>query len=606
MRLFCCCLMIFTGFMLSAEMTLNENCKLDRFGKKMGIWITSYNDSARESVVFNNRKIPAESRTAADIFVENSHDLLAWKFEKKIKGELLDTSSTPFLYPSNFAHYFKKYKLKKETLDLICYIAMNPKDPEIYSIEEISLVLLNNGLYGCELFYKIDPKSKRLAQGAFLFSKYREMLSSEHKDVPIELINELPNISSPCDVEFLLKIKDNPEYYCDKLLDGKLINDKTFKPFLFFLSKMNFIPERYFPVLKERFTENIKTKKNHDENMIILELLYEKNKGEAIKFLPDIVDCTAAFPRYSEAFLLYYMKISGASDTFAAVFQGKINWKSINLSNILLTYEKLNGDLNNAISLIKEIRENFKTMSWNMNYHFERLLQTYNSLNDENRMVLFKTMPSFMVDVNLNFDKKNLPALRKMLSGSNYTKAYDILLSSFEIDDLPPEVMSKYKAELDRWMKKLEDDNPETRRSGISYIMNKNKPINREAFIKISRVLNDPDDDVVRYAAAIIERNAPRYFPETLELLKSDDPFVVSSVCKIIGNMSLFGATAVPALENLLKNNPEWTVKVAALEALGNIGSKSSIALIETFADNANANVKNVASKTLLKLKPLK
>ncbi|KKS22329.1 MAG: Pseudouridine synthase, partial [Candidatus Roizmanbacteria bacterium GW2011_GWC2_41_7] len=42
------------------------------------------------------------------------------------------------------------------------------------------------------------------------------------------------------------------------------------------------------------------------------------------------------------------------------------------------------------------------------------------------------------------------------------------------------------------------------------------------------------------------------YFPEIIELLKSDDPFVVSSVCKIIGNMSLLGIPAAPALENLL------------------------------------------------------
>lgn len=597
-------LFIFVGFTAKTEITLDECGKPDRLGKTVGHWLVGY-DGFKKCVIFNNKKIPEDSLTDAEYFVENSNELLSWEFEKVIKNHIYKNHMQTSVFYNQFNWYLKKYKLKKEALDLVYYMAIKPPDVIVYPSGETTSILLNNGLYGCELLYKINSKNPALVKYAFLFSKYNALLAAEQEKVPQEIIDELPNISSANDVEFLLKIKNSPEYYADLLLDGNLLNDKNFMPFLILISNFDSLPQKYCKFLKERFLQNIKNKANQDENIIILELLSKKAPQYAVEILPGIIDCVSAFQSYSEAFLLYYMRISGAPDGFLANFQSKIDWKSVKTDNVVIAYGKIKGDLNKAMPFIEEVRKELNRAGAS-NYANNQLVKfvKQSGLTVENRKLIWSRMQPIWGDTRMRLDKENIPAIQnEMKNGPRYEFAYNIIQSSFELEDMPLDLQKKFKADLKMFVENLRSDDPKVRIKGISFINNKNRPVDRDTFVKVLPFLDDPDDTVASSVARLAERDSPKYFPEILQLLKSDDPFVVCSACKFIEGMSLLGLPAVPELESILKDNGEWTVKVAAIHALGNIGSRASCNLIETFKEDKNKNIAHAANNALLMLK---
>lgn len=137
-----------------------------------------------------------------------------------------------------------------------------------------------------------------------------------------------------------------------------------------------------------------------------------------------------------------------------------------------------------------------------------------------------------------------------------------------------------------------------------------------EAFPVIASLLNDPDDDVVKFAVDIIANTREeRAVGLLFALINHANPNVRASVAVCLGKLK--AESSVPVLLSALQDGEEW-VRFSAVEGLGLIQDRRALlpllklietdsGLIKDAAIDASARIASTedASTVLLKLEPL-
>ncbi len=140
--------------------------------------------------------------------------------------------------------------------------------------------------------------------------------------------------------------------------------------------------------------------------------------------------------------------------------------------------------------------------------------------------------------------------------------------------------------------------------------------IGPEAFPVIASLLNDPDDDVVKFGVDIIANTREeRAIGLLYALISHVNPNVRASVAVCLGKLK--AVSSVPVLLTALDDSEEW-VRFSAVEGLGLIGDRRSLSALLKLIETDSGLIKDAAidaagriastqdsSMVLLKLEPL-
>ena len=95
------------------------------------------------------------------------------------------------------------------------------------------------------------------------------------------------------------------------------------------------------------------------------------------------------------------------------------------------------------------------------------------------------------------------------------------------------------------------------------------------------------------------------WLPELLKIAASNDPILEIKACQLIGGTSILGKSAVPTLKKLLQTKDNFSIKIASICALAEIGDKSSIPLIKKYYTDKNKLLVRAAKQAVYLLQPM-
>ena len=92
---------------------------------------------------------------------------------------------------------------------------------------------------------------------------------------------------------------------------------------------------------------------------------------------------------------------------------------------------------------------------------------------------------------------------------------------------------------------------------------------------------------------------------ELLQIAGGKDPELGVKACQLIGITSVFGKAVVPELKRLLKTTKDFTIKIASICTLAEIGDRSSISLIKQYFNDKNRLLARAAKQAVYLLQPI-
>lgn len=154
---------------------------------------------------------------------------------------------------------------------------------------------------------------------------------------------------------------------------------------------------------------------------------------------------------------------------------------------------------------------------------------------------------------------------------------------------------------LDRWIRDLKDEDPLVRRQAAQKIGALGRRANK-AFLPLFEALKDKDEHVREAVAKALKRVEPRFMEFAIQALTDAKPSVRGGAAVTLAYMGLEAGEAVPALVQVLKEEDDDDVRLAAIFALASIGPKakpSIPALIQIVKDDQNPICRKVAIMAL-------
>ena len=120
--------------------------------------------------------------------------------------------------------------------------------------------------------------------------------------------------------------------------------------------------------------------------------------------------------------------------------------------------------------------------------------------------------------------------------------------------------------------------------------------------IKTLKKLIENDNYISKY---MLEGAILMWLPEVLKIAEKETPYFSQQVIEKIALCGYMANKAAPSLRKILVKRKHFTIKIACIIALVEIGDKSSISLIEKYVKDKNALLARTSRQALLLLKPL-
>jgi hypothetical protein len=137
------------------------------------------------------------------------------------------------------------------------------------------------------------------------------------------------------------------------------------------------------------------------------------------------------------------------------------------------------------------------------------------------------------------------------------------------------------------------------RQAALEKLMQIKSPKYKMKSIKFLMELNSRDGNKA------LEGISLKWLPELMKVANGKYPMLGVKACQIIGMMSLLGRPAAPGLKKLLNTTKDFTIKIAAICALAEIGDRDSIPLIKTYYKDKNRLLARAAQQAVYILEPI-
>ncbi|HBC86690.1 MAG TPA: hypothetical protein DCZ94_07040 [Lentisphaeria bacterium] len=427
-----------------------------------------------------------------------------------------------------------------------------------------------------------------------------------------------------------VKLLDNPDRITyaisivgvNQVTDHMIDNIKQYKSYekLYeLLSRQNLFSDKAKAFLRKEFVDADGSAYPSAVKLMILKTA-EKDLDFSASFIPQVKDIVLRYknpiedevPISLEEYLCWYMRQTKECDFAVKLFMDKTHLCS---SSVIVEAAKVSGDaakyIKYADAMLKICKD--KSSPGFFKHNILILLTYENNLTDEDRMKILKWASenfSHGLRGNLKIHRQNIPVLEKMLKSENPKEretAY--YLMSIKIDDTswPDDFTSKYLEK--NTLELLNNKVPKARVDAIKSLIAYKSPRGRDKIVEaLLKAMQDPNDDVVKSALGGLERQGTSILPLLISCISSKDPFIASKACMIIGGMGTFGNDALPALAKAVETSPDWTLRIAALDAMGQIGpeSRKSLPLIIKRLDDENLQVRESAGNALVLLGGIK
>ena len=223
------------------------------------------------------------------------------------------------------------------------------------------------------------------------------------------------------------------------------------------------------------------------------------------------------------------------------------------------------------------------------------LLLKGSKLSEKNACDILENSP------NLYYDKAEMePRFAKLLPKKYFTLSSTLrlpLAAAFPFETLPPEGQ---KSLFDAYAGVMKKKGYLTQKTATTKKLSLLKsPVYRRKTIKLLMETESRPGDKALQVVSL------KWLPELLTVAGSDDPVLAVKACELIGKTSILGKSAAKGLKSVLKNTKDFTVKIAAICALAEIGDRSSIPLLKTYYKNENRLLARAAKQAVIMLQPL-
>ena len=101
------------------------------------------------------------------------------------------------------------------------------------------------------------------------------------------------------------------------------------------------------------------------------------------------------------------------------------------------------------------------------------------------------------------------------------------------------------------------------------------------------------------------EQIAPFCLEDIMKTANGSDPKASILACQLIGSTGAYGKAVAPDLRKLLVSNNNFTVKIACMLALVEIGDRASVPVFERYLKDKNRVLARAAAQSIKMLKPV-
>jgi hypothetical protein len=225
---------------------------------------------------------------------------------------------------------------------------------------------------------------------------------------------------------------------------------------------------------------------------------------------------------------------------------------------------------------------------------YSGLLLKGSKLSEQNARYILEnsqTLSSYQVEME--------PKFAKLLPEKYFIAVNTVSLpfaASFPFESLTPEGQKTLFAAYAEVMKKKGYLTQKT--AVVKELSKLESPVYRNKTIKLLMENESRPGDEALQALTL------EWLPELLTVAAGKDPSLAMKACELIGKTSLLGRAAAPKLRELLDAKNNFTVKIAAICALAEIGDKDSIPIIKKFFDDKNRLLARAAKQAVYLLQP--
>jgi hypothetical protein len=222
------------------------------------------------------------------------------------------------------------------------------------------------------------------------------------------------------------------------------------------------------------------------------------------------------------------------------------------------------------------------------------LLSKGSNLNMRNaRHILKMNLKQSFLDRKSYLDKK----FAKLLMENYFSSKKHTLASLFTFEDLPTQVQKKLFAYYTKLMKRR-GYYSEKKAVAKKLLCIESHKYRRKA-IRLLLVSYPQRSD------EILQEVSLEWLLDLVKVASGKDSISGVKACQLIGTTSLLGKSAAPGLKKLLKTTKDFTIKIAAICALAEIGDRSSIPQIKKYYKNKNRLLARAAKQAVCILQPL-
>jgi hypothetical protein len=522
---------------------------------------------------------PAGSAWQFECFMIENPDFVKWEIEKVLKKEVFKMDFFPnsyFTISGAMFYLMTKSEHEPETLDLLAqYYHTNKysacRDMAAYILmksstqweKKIANDLKNHGRNQKEIIqkYKNYEHKEKLDSEAVrrkVFDNYMKMFSKGR-------IGKLRNMSSfydwinNWDICIILK----------EMLQENAVNSKNISLFCDFADYTDDIPNE----LAYEIIEYFKLDTRRSAKFPALTRLMGKNQkldSALIKTFKNFKEKAVSKTKLSPDYILNYAQITGSYNrAFTAFLKRK--------KEFLQGYE---------VNL-----EAMDLICWNSAF---ALLCAKSNLSQENAVRIINKNAG----VPKNWTCKPNPKFVKLIKPANFSSRISDKMPlgfSFPLNSLPPETLDFALKEYISIIKDPKRKDWNLGKIALENIMSLKSEPRR---LKVIRELIHSNSLKPLQALSL------EYLSELLKIASEKDPIAAVRACQAISSNGCLAISAAPELRKILNTQDDFTIKIAAMCALAEIGDKSSIKLMTPYLDNKNRLLARAAKQGVCMLQP--
>lgn len=300
------------------------------------------------------------------------------------------------------------------------------------------------------------------------------------------------------------------------------------------------------------------------------------------------------------AFLVEYSRITGSSDKAVELAQEtESDWIAFSKEGgITAGTGPVVFTLRNSLEFLAALE--FSISKENMGKVFNATLARATAIITQQIEIKPDAFPQAFPKVS----KQYLPIIKSLSNSIDDKQAWSLIFLvsiNIETDDWPGEFTSLFfnKVSLSMQSRQMFDRIFATKALKTM----KGMAHQAKAAELLISLLQDPDDKVVEASTDALSAKGTSILPVIVKHIDNKDPFIATTMCQLIEGMSTYGSNALPVLEKVVEaEHGDWTVKAAALKAMGKVSplSKTARFIAERELKNDNKAIQGAAVESLI------